>query len=309
MDVRFFLNFLKRIVLKMSSEFEQDELLTEVPMVCFTPCSPSSDSLCISRPNCEGVIESRDCVTIRKSCRPYSGLNFSQEKTFTLYAHNEKMNKVFRRGIFSVSHNDSTWILSRCKEVAPPPPTMISEPFNGFSCPTTLFGIRFRSKLEARFANALTCLNIRFVYERVMVRLESKSFYKPDFFIPNQQLYIELKPERPHVEEMLRCEQLSECGVLVTCVWGDLDTCELRSESKNKMGYAHKKGFMGMAWFDGQRLAGDVMFVRGRNQTGSELEKYWDGREPHLDLITSARDERWKEESLLFTLQEASKLS
>lgn len=54
-------------------------------------------------------------------------------------------------------------------------------------------GIKFRSKLESKTAQALDNLNIKYVYEPDGYKLSNGMWYKPDFFLPDAQQYIECK--------------------------------------------------------------------------------------------------------------------
>lgn len=175
----------------------------------------------------------------------------------------------------------------------------VSKPFNRFSCPTVYNNVQFRSKLEARFALVLTELNIDFRYEHLMMQAQSMR-YTPDFFLPSQQLYVEIKPCRPHIEEELKCELLSQVGLLVVCMYG---TVGVPFQNEGKRGYYHANTMRGMAWYRGKRLVGEVVFVVGRHPTDeSVLEKFWDGSEPHLDTVSTTTDMRWNDALVINTL-------
>ena len=55
-------------------------------------------------------------------------------------------------------------------------------------------GYRFRSRLEARWAVFFDALGIRFEYEQQGFKLKDGSFYLPDFYLPDQDTYVEIKP-------------------------------------------------------------------------------------------------------------------
>jgi len=56
-------------------------------------------------------------------------------------------------------------------------------------------GYRFRSRLEARWAVFFDALGVRWEYERQGFDLGSAGCYLPDFFIPDMNLWVEVKPD------------------------------------------------------------------------------------------------------------------
>ena len=60
--------------------------------------------------------------------------------------------------------------------------------------PTIYQGIRFRSRLEARWAVFLNALNLTYLYEAEGWDLDGE-WYLPDFYIPNLNLWLEIKPQ------------------------------------------------------------------------------------------------------------------
>jgi hypothetical protein len=56
-------------------------------------------------------------------------------------------------------------------------------------------GILFRSRLEARWAVLFNALGIDYVYEPECFILKNGLKYTPDFYLPNYDLYIEIKPD------------------------------------------------------------------------------------------------------------------
>ena len=69
-------------------------------------------------------------------------------------------------------------------------------------------GIRFRSRLEARWAVFLDALNFKFVYEPDGYDLDG-TWYLPDFWVPDWKAFLEIKPEQPTQEQMDKCQHLS----------------------------------------------------------------------------------------------------
>lgn len=59
--------------------------------------------------------------------------------------------------------------------------------------PTTYHGIEFRSKLEAKYAQAFDRLGIVWEYEGHGFRFDDGTYYCPDFYMPNIDTYFEVK--------------------------------------------------------------------------------------------------------------------
>lgn len=73
--------------------------------------------------------------------------------------------------------------------------------------PTVYRGIRFRSRLEARWALFLDEIGLSYHYELEGFE-SSNTRYLPDFFIPAWNTWIEIKPKEPTSEEWKKCEEL-----------------------------------------------------------------------------------------------------
>jgi len=182
-----------------------------------------------------------------------------------------------------------------------------------FGLPTLYCGITYRSRKEARFAVALTVMGIPFNYENMSFRRPDGGNYLPDFFLPRQQLYVELKPQLPHLEEERKCEEMSEKGYRIVLIYGENIECPpFRSEAQAKResgsrDYLHKHGLRGMAWIDGNKLAGETVFVVGASpqQGGSPLQVMGDVNTVHLDQVCNTRDMRWNTSHILELLRVA----
>lgn len=57
-------------------------------------------------------------------------------------------------------------------------------------------GYRFRSRLEARWANFFDRMGIKFVYEPQTFVLENGTLYIPDFYLPDLNAFAEVKFEK-----------------------------------------------------------------------------------------------------------------
>ena len=165
----------------------------------------------------------------------------------------------------------------------------------------------YRSRLEAKFARLLQLLNIRFVYEPMRHVKRGGGTYTIDFFLPDQQLYVELKPKRPHLEEEARCEEMSAQGFRVALMYGSsLYKPPFRSElwqGRSHRDYSHHDALRGMCWVDGVKLVGDTVFVA--NDAAATTSMTPDALTisradtPHLHQVVSPKDMRWAHPAIL----------
>lgn len=70
-------------------------------------------------------------------------------------------------------------------------------------------GYRFRSRLEARWACFLTEAGVPFEYEAQGYTFDGH-FYLPDFWLPIQNCWCEIKPADPTEEERYRAERVGD---------------------------------------------------------------------------------------------------
>lgn len=70
-------------------------------------------------------------------------------------------------------------------------------------------GCLFRSRTEARWAVFFNALDLRWEYEKEGYVLPSGA-YLPDFFLPEGNLWVEVKGAEPTDDEIYRCVHLSE---------------------------------------------------------------------------------------------------
>jgi hypothetical protein len=73
---------------------------------------------------------------------------------------------------------------------------------------TTFRGCRFRSRLEARWAVFMHTLGVPYVYEPEAYELDGL-YYLPDFWLPQQDCFLEIKPEDPTEEESEKASRLA----------------------------------------------------------------------------------------------------
>lgn len=70
---------------------------------------------------------------------------------------------------------------------------------------TRLFGFRFRSRLEARYALFFHNLDIVWQYEHEGYDIGRGCWYLPDFRLPELNLFVEIKGQRPTISEIKKC--------------------------------------------------------------------------------------------------------
>lgn len=87
---------------------------------------------------------------------------------------------------------------------------------------TVYKGYRFRSRLEARWACFFDALGIEWRYEHQDYMLESGVRYLPDFWLPVQRRWIEIKGQVPSKEELEKARLLYRYTGYPVCVFHDL---------------------------------------------------------------------------------------
>lgn len=74
--------------------------------------------------------------------------------------------------------------------------------------PTEVNGVAYRSRLEARWAIFFERIGLPVEYEREGFQLPA-GWYVPDFYAPNIETWIEIKPNHPSEHEQSLCGQLA----------------------------------------------------------------------------------------------------
>src|SRR5882724_4005731 len=74
--------------------------------------------------------------------------------------------------------------------------------------PTEYKGTKFRSRTEARWAIFMNSLGVRYDYELEGYDLNGL-FYLPDFWLPEQEIFLEIKPASPTNEEIEKALRLA----------------------------------------------------------------------------------------------------
>lgn len=91
-------------------------------------------------------------------------------------------------------------------------------------------GYRFRSRLEARWAVFFDALDIRWEYEKEGYNLGDVGLYLPDFWLVNEQVWVEVKPSKPSEDEQRKCFALADqtsSSVIMICGSPSVDSKEL----------------------------------------------------------------------------------
>lgn len=81
-------------------------------------------------------------------------------------------------------------------------------------------GCRFRSRLEARWAVFFDALGVVWEYEPEGYELGGGMRYLPDFWLPEFQMYVEIKPVRPDELSTTKAAKLRDGGKAVWLIWG-----------------------------------------------------------------------------------------
>jgi hypothetical protein len=71
-------------------------------------------------------------------------------------------------------------------------------------------GYRFRSRLEAKWAIFFDSLGVAWEYEKEGFELPNREYYLPDFWLPDMQLWAEVKPKDLTDREMRKLVTLAE---------------------------------------------------------------------------------------------------
>lgn len=75
--------------------------------------------------------------------------------------------------------------------------------------PTEYNGIKYRSRLEARWAVVMDSLRVRHEYEPEAYDLDGIC-YTPDFYLTDRQVFLEIKPTAPNNFEETKAKRLSK---------------------------------------------------------------------------------------------------
>lgn len=76
---------------------------------------------------------------------------------------------------------------------------------------TVYNGYRFRSRLEARWAVFFDALGIEYEYEPEGFELPSGNRYLPDFYLPDDDVWVEIKGSKPSSDDIGKMLEFCEC--------------------------------------------------------------------------------------------------
>jgi len=86
-------------------------------------------------------------------------------------------------------------------------------------------GILFRSRIEARWALFFDKIGVPYEYEREGYKLDESTWYLPDFWMPQQDCFIEIKGTAPTLEEEAKASILAQqSGKEVFIFYGGIPT-------------------------------------------------------------------------------------
>lgn len=97
----------------------------------------------------------------------------------------------------------------------------MSSPCGPKAIETHYRGCRFRSRLEARWAVFLDALGVRWVYEREGYDLGPAGWYLPDFWLPDLDSWLEIKPTTPKPDERAKMLALAQATDKLVFVFFD----------------------------------------------------------------------------------------
>lgn len=87
---------------------------------------------------------------------------------------------------------------------------------------TTYKGIRYRSRLEARTAILMDNVGIRYLYEPEGFAFEDGTAYLPDFYLPDQDAFLECKGIMTEKDWNKICNLAKESGKYIVIMYPDL---------------------------------------------------------------------------------------
>jgi hypothetical protein len=81
-------------------------------------------------------------------------------------------------------------------------------------------GYRFRSRLEARWAVFFDSLAWNWSYELEGYKFADGTCYLPDFYLPDLEIFVEIKGQEPTAEEYKKADNLKKSGKPVLILVG-----------------------------------------------------------------------------------------
>lgn len=130
--------------------------------------------------------------------------------------------------------------------------------YDGLRPIQTIFkGYRFRSRLEARWAVFLDTLGLRWEYEPQGFELRDGTRYLPDFYLPNQETFVEIKPAVKMLQKHIYLAGKFSCGVKFVNAHGVNNWRELIAPLYSKMNQLNHNSRESELWANGfHRITG-----------------------------------------------------
>lgn len=167
-------------------------------------------------------------------------------------------------------------------------------------------GCAFKSLLEAKHACFFTSLGLQWHYEGSSTHRvgPQNATYTIDFWLPDIQTHVEIKPRTPYDTQRVLCEELCRRWRQdVVLLYNTTFTVPFAEAEEDGLAYEHADGIRGMRWrFDRERR--DVVFEDGIVWV-QDAEDAW----PRLDARTRTDDRRCFAPALLRAYQEATAAS
>jgi len=96
---------------------------------------------------------------------------------------------------------------------------IVPRPFMATAITTIYHGYKFRSREEARWAVFFDAAGIKYLYEPEGMELPDGTRYLPDFYLPDEDIYIEVKPGAENrMDEIQKAKRFVGCGINVLLV-------------------------------------------------------------------------------------------
>ncbi len=111
-------------------------------------------------------------------------------------------------------------------------------------------GYRFRSRIEARWAVFFDTLGVRYEYEPEGFDLGPAGWYLPDFWLPKQRCFVEIKREIPSLEERRKLTVLAVRSGRLVYMFASGDFRPLRYNHKTREYYGMEGFAFHPACFD-----------------------------------------------------------
>lgn len=140
-------------------------------------------------------------------------------------------------------------------------------------------GITFRSKTEAKWAVFLDALGIEFEYEKHTIPLSISKQYLPDFFLPQLNAFLEVKPDNEEIviEECIKARCLAKDdktkkvwlaiglpkegvgNILPLSQWNDSTSIQdILGETRNRYYFCEDRRDEGIFWLQSDDFVGKM---------------------------------------------------